>query len=202
VQTGDSWGTGIVRTVLFVTLAFLLSACAARDPFVAHPATVASGDWRLERQVDRVTGVATSTAFTVTRISSNTLVDYPRPAQLNLTCFKEQPIVRFVFDFKVGATRNSVLGYRFDDKPGREVEARFLQDYRVVVIEDRAGVAQFVNDLATSEVLYVRIRSLNTGRSSAEFRLNGAPAAIEAGFAGCPLSAEQRPPRRESTPTQ
>ena len=159
-----------------------------------------SGDWRIERQVDRVTGVPTSYASTVTKISSNTLVDYPHPAQLNLTCFKDQPIVRFVFDFKVGANRNSVLGYRFDDKPGREVEARFLHDYSVV-IEEKADVAHFVSELTTSEVLYVRIRSLNSGRSTAEFHLKGAPAAIEAGYAGCPLSAEQRS-RRKTTQAQ
>ncbi len=49
-------------------------------------------------------------------------------------------------------------------------------------------MAQFVDELATSGVLYLRIRSLNAGRSSAEFRLDGAPAAIDAAFAGCPLS--------------
>jgi hypothetical protein len=31
----------------------------------------------------------------------------------------------------------------------------------------------------------VRIRSLNVGRSSAEFQLDGAPAAIGAALAGC-----------------
>jgi hypothetical protein len=53
-------------------------------------------------------------------------------------------------------------------------------------------VAQFVRDLATSRVLYVRIRSLNAPRTSAEFRVDGAPGAIEAGLAGCPVKASSR----------
>jgi hypothetical protein len=58
-------------------------------------------------------------------------------AELQLSCFKGSPIIRRLgFVVRVGSTRNSVLGYRFDDKPGREVEARFLQGHRTVVIED------------------------------------------------------------------
>jgi hypothetical protein len=152
--------------------------------------------------VDRITGAPLSGAFLMTKTSSNSQVDYPQPAQLNLLCFKDQPIVRLVFDFKVGSNKNSVLGYRFDEKPGHEItDARFLQDFRTVVIEEKADVAQFVNELAVSEVLYIRIRSLNSGRSTAEFRLNGAPAAIEAAYAGCPLTAEPRS-RRKSAQAQ
>ena len=81
-----------------------------------------------------------------------------------------------------------MLGYRFDEKPGHEIEARFLHDFKTVVIEDKAEVAWFVGELATSSVLYVHIRSLNAGRSTAEFQLAGAPAAIEAAFAGCPTT--------------
>ena len=41
----------------------------------------------------------------------------------------------------------------------------------------------------TADGLYVRIRSLNTARTSAEFKVAGAPAAIAAAYAGCPLTA-------------
>jgi hypothetical protein len=58
-------------------------------------------------------------------------------------------------------------------------------------------VAQFVNDLAGSRVLYVRIRSLNAGRTTAEFHLDGSAAAVQAAFASCPLSGEA-PKRRTS----
>ena len=46
-----------------------------------------------------------------------------------------------------------------------------------------------MTDLASSSLLYVRIRSLTaTGRTSAEFKVAGAPAAIAAAYAGCPLT--------------
>ena len=42
-----------------------------------------------------------------------------------------------------------MLGYRFDDKPGRDnVESRVLLGYTVIVIEDKTAVAQFVDELA------------------------------------------------------
>jgi hypothetical protein len=185
-----------VRAVLFVIFPILLSACVARDPLVTYAGAVPSGNWRIERQVDRVTGSPLSSAVLMTNRSSNSAVDFPHPAGLQLSCFKDQPIVRLSFDFKVGSNRNAFLGYRFDDKPGRDVDARFLQNFMTVVIEEKADVAQFVGELATSEVLYVRIRSLNFGRSTAEFSLNGAPAAIEAGYAGCPLGTDKPPQRR------
>jgi hypothetical protein len=188
---------GWVRLVLAVVPPLLLGACVtARDPYVSTAGAKSSGNWRIERQTDRVTGAPLSNAFLRTSTSSNSKVAFPRPAVLSIGCFKEEPIVRIGFDFRVGSNRNSMLGYRFDDKPGHEAEARFLQDYRTVVIEDGEEVAQFAKELATSKVLYVRIRSLNAGRTSAEFKLDGAPAAIEAAFADCPLPVEKPKPRR------
>jgi hypothetical protein len=166
-----------------------------RDPIVYSAQTAPVGNWRIERQVDRITGAPIASALLVTR-ASNSAVAFPQPAMLQLLCFKDQPTVRLSFEFKVGSTRNSVLGYRFDEKPGHEIEARFLNDFKTVVIEAPAEVARFAAELATSNVLYVRIRSLGSGRSSAEFQLAGAPAAIEAGFAGCPVKAG--PPRTAS----
>ena len=122
--------------------------------------------------------------------ASNSFADYAQPASMQLTCFDGKPMVRFAFEFKVGTDPNSTLGYRFDEKPGHDnIAARFLQEYRTVVIEDRAAVTTFANELATSGTLVIRIRSLAAGRTTAEFKLDGAPAAIEAAFAGCPLTA-------------
>lgn len=172
----------------------LLGACAKRDPLVSTAGATPAGNWRIERQVDRVTGAPLSSAILMTSTSSNSAVAFAQPAQLQLLCFKDEPMVRFAFDFKIGSNRNAALGYRFDDKPGHEPKARFLADFTTAVIEDKADVAQFVGELATSNVLYVRIRSLNAGRSTAEFHLNGAPAAIAAAFADCPVAGE-RPQR-------
>jgi hypothetical protein len=188
--------TGLIaRCVCAGVAAGSLSACAARDPLVSTAGAKSAGEWRIERQVDRITDAPLSSALLPTKTSSNSAEPFPQPAVLQLLCFKDQPVVRLSFEFKVGSNKNSVLGYRFDEKPGHEIEGRYLQDSKTVVIEKPADVAQFVSELAASNVLYVRIRSLNMGRTTAEFRLNGAPAAIEAAFASCPVPSDRRPAR-------
>jgi hypothetical protein len=159
---------------------------------------VPSGNWRIERQVDRVTGAPINSAFVTTNTSSNSAEPFPHGATLQLGCFMDKPVVRFGFEFKVGTDQNSFLGYRFDDKPGHEIGGRFVQNAMAVVIDEPADVAQFVNDLETSNSLYVRIRSINAGRSSAEFKVDGALAAIKAAFAGCPVAPTATPPRTAS----
>ncbi len=169
-----------------LALGVALSGCVtARDPAVVPTAALKpAGNWRVERQTDRITGAPISSAFLPTR-SSHTRERYPRSAHVQLACFKGEPLVRFAFDVRIGSTRNSEFGYRFDDKPGRTGEVRFLQDYKTVVIEDNTEVARFLNELAKSEKLYILIRSLNAGRTAAEFRLEGAGDAIEQALAGC-----------------
>ena len=149
---------------------------------------------------DRITGNAITSALLWTRNSSHSGEDYAKPAQMQLMCFESKPVVRFLFDFKIGSDRNSSLGYRFDDKPGRDnVESRVLLGYQVIVIEDKTAVAQFVDELVNSNVLYLRMRTLNAGRTTAEFRVAGAAAAVQAGFAECPVTAfPGRSARREA----
>lgn len=192
-----------MRRVAFAVMAVLLGAglsaglgaCAMRDPYAATPATTTSGNWKIEKQTDRITGVPVPSAMLIVDNASNSFADYAKMASMQLTCFDGKPMVRFAFEFKVGTDPNSTLGYRFDDKPGHDnIAARFLQEYRTVVIEDRAAVTTFANELATSNTLVIRIRSLAAGRTTAEFKLDGAPAALEAAFAGCPLTPPAPPP--------
>jgi hypothetical protein len=196
-----------VRWVFLVIAVLSVGACAGRDPDIYTPRVQSSGHWRIERQIDRVTGEPVPNAAVLTDKSSNSAVTFRRPAQLSISCFKGEPIVRFAFDFRIGSTRNSVLGYRFDDKPGHEIEARFLQDYKTVVIEEEADVALFMNELATSKTLYVRIRSLNAGRTAVDFPVDGAPAAIEAISERCPIAQPRqgaqvkRRPDSKATPS-
>ncbi|HVV62526.1 MAG TPA: hypothetical protein VHD14_12290 [Pseudolabrys sp.] len=178
-------------SILTAASALLLGACVARDPAVSSVNAVPAGNWKIERQVDRITGAPLSSAFLTTRNVSNSTVVFPQPAMLQLLCFKSQPTVRIAFPFKIGSVHNTELGYRFDDKPGHQAVGRFLANYTSVIIDDKAEVAQFVGELATSNTLYVRIRSLTAGRSTAEFRLDGAPAAIGAAYAGCPVQSAQ-----------
>lgn len=185
---------GVAFAVMAVLLCATLGACAGRDPYVAAPATTASGNWKIERQIDRITGVPVPSAMIIIQNASNSFAAQASPASIQLTCFDGKPLVRFAFAFKVGTDTNSILGYRFDEKPGHDnVPARFLQDYRTVVIEDRAAITTFADELATSAMLIMRVRSLSAGRTTAEFKLDGAPAAIEAAFAGCPLTPPQQP---------
>lgn len=184
----------VARGVGTILAALLAGACSTRDPVVSTAGATPSGNWRIERNTDRITGAPLASAFIIsTGGASNSAVAFPRPAMMQISCFKDQPLIRFSFEFKVGSNRNSVLGYRFDDKPGREPAARFLQDDMIVVIEDKTEVAEFVQQLATSAGLYIRIRSLTAGRSTAEFRLDGAPAAIESALGACYAPAARKP---------
>lgn len=188
-----------MRCIAWVMLALLLGACAGRDAFVSPSAEkTTAGNWKIEKVTDRVTGVPVSSAL-LTTTASNSGVQNPQPAMMQLTCFDKTPLVRFSFDFKIGSDKNSILGYRFDEKPGHDnVESRVLVGYTVIVIEDPAEVFRFVQELATSGALVVRIRSLNAGRTVADFKLDGAQAAIDAGFAGCPVVAPPpAPPQKK-----
>jgi len=194
-----SWGASVHRTVKRIAvgiavaaLAAAASACNTRDPsvFQNESNTVAAGNWRVERTPDRITGVPVPSAQLTTLKASNSVVPDPKPAAVQLTCLENKPIVRFSFDFKIGTDANSILGYRFDDKPGHDnVPSRILPGYTIIVIEDGAAVTQFTQELASSKSLVVRIRSLNAGRTVADFATDGGKAAIDAALTNCPASA-------------
>jgi hypothetical protein len=180
--------------------AVLLAACT-HDPYVNVNNTISSGEWKIERQVDRVTGAPISSASLMTNHVSNSNMVVAPPARLQLACFKEHPVVVIAFAFKIGSTRNAELAYRFDAMPGHEPRVRIVDDYRSVLIDDPNEVMRFTGDMATSDSLYLHIRSLTAaGRTSAEFKVAGAPPAIAAAYAGCPLTAAARtsalPPAR------
>jgi hypothetical protein len=173
-----------------VGAALLLLAACARDPFVsattAHTTPV--GDWHIEQQVDRITGAPMSNSVLITNHVSNGDLAFAPPARLNLACFKGHAAVIITFAFKIGSTRNAELSYRFGEKPGHTPRMRVVSDYKAVIIEDANEVAQFAGEMAAADILYVRIRALNAARTSAEFKVTGAPAAIAAAYASCPLA--------------
>lgn len=119
--------------------------------------------------------------------ASNSVAAFPQNAIVQLSCFINRPIVSLRFEFKVGSDRNSFLGYRFDEKPGHETNARFLANAFTVVTDDDAEVAQFARDLAASNILFIRIRSFSAGRTTAEFKVDGGEAAIASAYATCPV---------------
>jgi hypothetical protein len=173
-------------------LAFLLSACVTSEDALTNAlAPAPASDWKIERRVDRISGSLAPTALLYTRASNNHN-QFPRPALLQLMCFNKQPIVRFAFDFRVGANKSAITEYRFDEKPGRKPQATFLPDYKTIIIEDVDDVAQFLDGLATSSLLYVRVSSLIAGHTSAEFRVPGAATAIDTVYAQCPLPGDRK----------
>ena len=181
-----------MRGVAFVMVALGLIAplcgCAARDPFVTSAGAITAGNWKIEQQTDKITGNPIGSAQLVTTVSSNSADSKVRSAMLQLTCFDKTPVVRISFEFKIGTDKNTIVGYRFDDKPGRDnIESRILSDHTIVVIEDGAEVKRFLADMPDASKLIIRIRSLNAGRTTAEFKLEGAPAAMEAAYKDCPV---------------
>ena len=192
--------TGFVHALVALAASLLLGACATGDAALTTASVPAAapppspGEWKFERRADRVAGGPTTTAYLLVP-SKNTLNAKRRPllpqlASLQLMCFRSEPIIRLHFNFRVGANRSADVAYRFDEKPGRDAKARFLADFRTIVIENKADVATFAGELATSNTLFMRVNSLIVGPTSAEFRVQGAQAAIDEAFAECPLKAD------------
>jgi hypothetical protein len=186
----------VLRAIPGVVLALSLSGCM-RDPYVSTSSVVTSGQWKIDRITDRVAGAPISSA-SVGAMASNANVVFPQPVNMQLLCFVNSPVVSFKLEFKVGSERNSFLGYRFDENPGHETNARFAASANTVIIEDDREVAEFARELATAKVLYIRIRSFNAGRTAAEFKIDGAPAALAAAYATCPVKP-LTPPQRVAT---
>jgi hypothetical protein len=174
--------------------ALLIAGCTG-DSFVYGGHAKVAGHWHIEQQTDRVTGAQISSAQVNTRrVSNGNLPFVAPPASLQLACFKQQPTVVIKFEFKIGSTRNAEVGYAVDNRPGRQPAVRIVEDYKTIVIEDQDEVRRFAGELATANILYIRIRALNAQRTSAEFLVDGAPEAIAAAYASCPLT----PPTRTS----
>jgi ureidoglycolate hydrolase len=180
--------------MVFMGMVVALGGCT-RDPYVTNDDETRSGEWHIAHQIDRVIGAELPSA-TVFAGASNSNELFQTPSSLAISCLDRHPVVRFAFSFKIGTTQNVALGYRFDDKPGHEnVPARIASGRQVIVLEDKATVAQFVSELKGSSKLYMRMRSLTAGRTSVEYPVEGSEAAILAAFAGCampPLPSPQQ----------
>lgn len=187
-----------VRAALLMVAGLGLGGCA-RDALVTPLGETRSGEWYIAHQVDRIsdTELPSSTLFS---LASNSNYDWPRVSSLQLTCFDGMPLIRFAFDVKIGTSRNTALAYRFDDKPGHEdVESRVVRNNQIVVIEDTAAIATFVSEMAGARNLYVRVRSINGGRTAVEYPLAGSAAAVRAAFGRCKMPPPPLPERGRST---
>jgi len=177
----------VMRAAAAIAALAMLGGCAgeaARTAAVDKPDT---GKWQFDRTIDPISGSEVASAWLV--ISK---YDFPSgnvyAGGLRLLCFKKDPVVRFLFSAKVGTDKTAAVAYRFDDRRGHEVKAKFFAREGMIVIDDRAEVAQFVSELATARSLVVRISRLTRGNLTARFPVHGASHAIEAAFAACPVS--------------
>jgi hypothetical protein len=158
-----------------------------------------AGAWKIERGHDRILGKPAGVAQVNARSRNVRQQELRYPydqlqlGSLQLMCFDNAPVIRLEFNHRIGSNRTSTLSYRFDDNPGHDTQARFLQTYKIAVIEDRREVARFVEQLRASTMLYVRVMSHVAGTSTVEFPVKGAPAAIEAAYQSCPLDAPSKP---------
>jgi hypothetical protein len=179
---------GAVSRLFLIGLA-AFGACAGAKLLVVAARAGSSGDWRITEKTDAITGLPASTALLRSSKTMNSALAFTPASYLQLGCFKGKPSVGFAFEFDVGSTKDSEFGYRFDAKPGRRIGPRFLSNHSTIVIEAKADVEQFAAELTASKTLFVQIRSLTEGQTSAQFQVDGAQSAIAAAFAGCPLSS-------------
>ncbi len=192
---------GVASISMILAASFALCGCM-RDPFVTEAGETRVHDWWIVNQTDRITEATLPSAFVYAE-ASNSNVEYPRVSSLLLTCLeRKEPLIRFAFDFRIGTRSNTVLGYRFDDLPGHEgVAVRILRNNRVVIIEDRDAIATFVAELEKAQTLYVRIRSIDGGRTAVEYPVAGAWTAIRAAFTNCEMPPLPKPdPGRAKLP--
>lgn len=176
-----------------MTFACALCGCAGGN--IGTPLQ-GGGEWKVEQRADRVADQPIQSAVLVTK-SRNVKADRnstaPQNASLQLLCFDGDPVVRFYFTHEVGSDRNSRLTYKFDNKPAAKPNARILQDFQTVMLEDKKDVAIFTNDLRNAKKLDITVSGLVSGNTVAEFNVEGAVAAIEASYKNCPLPAPPAP---------
>ena len=176
------------RTTITARVLVVAVLCAwvhAASPTPASAQTAASA-WKFDRKSDPISGGVS--AFVIASRVTARAGRLPRPAALELLCFKSEPVIRLRYSQQVGSNRSASLRYRFDGKSGREPSVRFLPDRKSVVIEDRADVSKFVGELGAATELIVSINSLSGGTTNAAFPVGGASAAVTAAFAQCPLT--------------
>jgi hypothetical protein len=91
-----------------------------------------------DRMTDRVADVPISSAG-VSAMASNAVEPFPQLSFMQLSCFINSSVISFKFPFTVDSERNSFLGYRFDESPDHDPNARFVASASTVIIEDDRG---------------------------------------------------------------
>jgi hypothetical protein len=173
-----------VHVIGALAVAMSLAACSANPPLAGGSGPLHK--WRLTQHEDAVFGPSLIASIPM-GYSASLLTGELRTGMLDLMCFKQQPIVRIRFNYKIGSNASAAVAYRFDDKPGAEAKARFLRDHATIVIDDPSEVRRFLAGLATAGKMVMRVDSLVAGATNIELDVQGGAPASEQALAGCPL---------------
>lgn len=183
---------GALHSAALMLLSLYLGACAqdlARtEPGPQKPDT---GQWQFERRHDPVSGSEVTTAWlSISRfhILSGNFYE----GEVQLMCFRTRPVIRLHFNMRIGSDRTAALAYRFDENPGRFPKAKFFARERLIVIDDKKEVSEFVDQLQSAQTLLLRITRLRAGTFTAKFPVHGASHAIEVAFAECPVTEKSK----------
>lgn len=187
--------SGILQAARAAVAASLLAACATGDVSLTTAATPSkpdTGNWSLEPRKDPIAGHGA----TIARLY--VLLEGLYISELELSCFKGKPVVRLRFSkrLKTGTDKTGSLAYRFDERPGRELKARFFARPHIILVEDKAEVARFVEEMADAELLQLRVHAITARPFTVKFTVRGAPYAIEAAYANCPLPGAPAKPAK------
>lgn len=155
----------------FTGIAVASAGCAQQTSPIGSIQSGGSA-WQVSSKVDRISGKpSTSISVGPAQAKYSSRGSRGGFASASVLCADGSPMIMFVFDFPVGSTGTSVVGYRFDEKPGQTPKVDFFNSSSPV-ISDASAVATFLDQAQTSAKLYVRVSS-PVGQSDVEFSVNG-----------------------------
>jgi hypothetical protein len=182
--------TGLRRAAALAVLA-VLGACAGDTVRTTTPEKPDTGQWKFERRPDPITGAQVTTAWL--HISRYQFLGESYEGELQLACFKTRPVIRLAFNLKVGSDRTAALAYRFDENKGRFAKAKFFSREKIILIDNKEEVTEFVDQLRSAQILFLRVTRLRAGTFTAKFPVHGASHAIDAAFAECQVNEKPIP---------
>jgi hypothetical protein len=172
-----------------IAMAAILSV--AGDAGTADAAPRGKGQWRIEARQSPIAGKTQYSAVIISRARNSSLPRHDpfalQLASLQLMCFDGAPIVRLHFSQRNGSRNHLQLSYRAAGQERRQPPFRLLSDLRTFIIDERAAVIQFANDMRAANMLWVELFALTTGMSVTDFRVEFADTALDIAYADCPL---------------
>jgi hypothetical protein len=141
-----------------------------------------------EEQRDKITDVPIYVGYVhtlQTSIAGSSELDV---ATVLVYCVGPEPAIEFRRGHPAAGSKNLNVAFRFEGQPGHNTKARYLNrtEQRTTDVSD---VRLFLDGLAKSSRLYVRVTSDLYGISSASFKLRGGTEIVERLRKACPVLA-------------